>query len=219
MSNTQNLAQQRANMVEGQLRPNKINQPLVLARFSSVPRETFVASAATAYLDQPAAIAPGREMYSPMVAARLIQSMGVGADDTVLVIAAGTGYTSTILAPLCKQVVAVEDDATLAKQAESNFIVSGINNVQLVVDNPTHGYANAAPYAAILIDAPFAELHGPWVEQLTEGGRLAGVRIGSDGLPEATIFTKHGHSLLAEVLFETKGTVHPEFTVSDKFVF
>lgn len=219
MDNNTTLAQQRANMVEGQLRPNKINQPLVLARFSSVPRETYVASAASAYLDQPAAIGHEREMFSPMVAARLIQSMGVEATDTILVVAAGTGYTSTILAPLCKTVVAVEDDATLAKQAEFNFLVSGVTNVRLVVDNSTHGYANAAPYAAILIDAPFAELPSALIDQLAEGGRLVGVRIGTDGLPEATVFTKHGHTLMAEVLFETKGRVHPAFAVSEKFVF
>lgn len=213
------LAQQRANMVEGQLRPNKVNQKPILARFSSVPRETFVPTPATAYLDQPAPLAPGREVYSPMVAARLIQSMGVGEADTILVAAAGTGYTTAILAPLCRQVVAVEDDAALAKQAEANFAIAGLKNIKLVMDNPTHGYAAAAPYTTILIDAPFAELHGPLIDQLAEGGRLAGVRIGADGLPEATIYTKHGNSLLAEVLFETKGTVHPAFAVSEKFVF
>lgn len=217
--NTTTLAQQRANMVEGQLRPNKVNQKPVLARFGSVPRESFVATPATAYLDQPASMAHGREVFSPLVAARLIQGMAVGEGDTVLVTAAGTGYTCTILAPLCRQVVAVEDDATLAKQAEANFAVAGLANVQVVMDNPTHGYTAAAPYSAILIDAPFAELHGSLIDQLAEGGRLAGVRIGTDGLPEATIYTKHGNSLLAEVLFETKGTVHPAFAVSEKFVF
>ena len=219
MSNNMNLAQQRANMVEGQLRPNKVNQKPILARFSAVPREVYVPNADSAYLDQPASIAQGREVFSPLVAARLIQSMNIGPTDTVLVTGAGTGYTATIIAPLCRQVVAVEDDATLAKQAEANFAIAGLTNVQLVVDNPTHGYANAAPYQAILIDAPFAELHGPLIEQLAEGGRLVGVRIGTDGIPEATVYTKHGNALMAEVLFETKGTVHPAFAVSEKFVF
>lgn len=218
MNNT-SLAQQRANMVEGQLRPHKVNQKPILARFSSVPREDFVASAEAAYLDQPAAIAPGREVYSPMVAARLIQALDIQSTDTVLVTAAGTGYTSTILAPLCSKVVAVEDNATLAKQADANFAVNGLSNVKLEIDNPTHGFLAGAPYQAILVDAPFAELHGPLVDQLAEGGRLAGVRIGTDGIPEATVFTKHGNTLIAEVLFETKGTVHPAFTVSEKFVF
>ena len=218
MNNT-NLAQQRANMVEGQLRPHKVNQKPILARFSTVPRECYVANTEVAYLDQPVSIAPGREVYSPLTAARLIQSLNIGEGDTVLVTAAGTGYTTTIIAPLCAKVVAVEDDATLAKQAEANFALAGISNVQLEVDNPAHGYANAAPFNAIFIDAPFAELHGPLIDQLAEGGRLAGVRIGADGLPEATVFTKHGNALMAEVLFETKGNVHHAFAVSDKFVF
>jgi protein-L-isoaspartate(D-aspartate) O-methyltransferase len=217
--NKTSLAQQRANMVEGQLRPHKVNQKPILARFSNVPREDFVTSAETAYLDQPVAIAPGREVFSPLVAARLIQALEVSSTDSVLVVAAGTGYTSTILAPLCSKLVAVEDDATLAKQADANFAASALANVTLEIDNPTHGYLSGAPYQAILVDAPFAELHGPLVDQLAEGGRLAGVRIGTDGIPEATVFTKHGNTLMAEVLFETKGTVHPAFMVSEKFVF
>ncbi|PZP39269.1 MAG: hypothetical protein DI585_04680 [Pseudomonas fluorescens] len=217
--NTQTFTLQRANMVDGQLRPHKVNQHQLLARFADVPRESFVSDVATAYLDQPAALGSDREMYSPLVAARLIQALEVAPSDTVQVIAGATGYTTTILAPLCQSVVMVEDDATLAKQAEANLALANISNTQLVIDNPTHGHPQTEPYNVILVDAPFAELHGTWVSQLAEGGRLGGVRIGTDGLPEATIYTKHGKTLVAEVLFETKGTVHPAFGVTEKFVF
>lgn len=219
MNNNTSHAQQRANMVEGQLRPHKVNSKPVLERFATLPRERFVATEASAYLDQPAALASGREAYSPLVAARLVQALNLSGSDTVLVTAAGTGYTAAVIAPLCASVVAVEDDADLAKQSETNFLATGIGNIKVVIDNPAHGYQSAAPYNAVLIDAPFAELHGSLVSQLKEGGRLAGVRIGADGIPEATLFTKHGNTLIAEVLFETKGTVHPAFTVSEKFVF
>ncbi len=210
---------QRTNMVEGQLRPNKVNQRPVLARFAAVPRESYVPNRAVAYLDQPASIATGRESYSPLVAARLVQELNIQPSDKALVVACGTGYTTAIIAPLCASVVAVEDDATLAKQAEANFAMENLTNIKLEIDTPTHGFAAGAPYNIILIDAPFAELNATLIAQLAEGGRLAGVRIGTDGLPEATLFTKHGNSLVAEVLFETKGTVHPAFAVSDKFVF
>ncbi len=217
--NTQVLAQQRANMVEGQLRPNKVNNKPLLARFQSVAREAYVPSASTAYLDQPASLGQGREAFSPLVAARLIQSLNLQSEDTVLVAAAGTGYTTAIIAPLCQSVTAVEGDATLAQTATTNLVSQGFTNVQVVTACPTQGHSAAAPYSAMLIDAPFAEMQTAWLEQLTEGGRLAGVRVGADGIPEATLFTKHGNSLLAEVLFETKGTVHPAFTTTEKFVF
>jgi protein-L-isoaspartate(D-aspartate) O-methyltransferase len=217
--NTTNPTFQRANMVEGQLRPNKVNQKPILARFSDVKREAFVANPETAYLDQPARLSEDREIFSPLVAARLIQSLNVSADDTVLVIAAGTGYTATILAPLCKQVILVEDNISLSELASKNLRSEGVHNADVIQQDPTHGFQSAAPYNAILIDAPFAELHGPWVAQLAEGGRMAGVRIGSDGIPEATLYTKHANSLIAEVLFETKGKVHPAFIATEKFVF
>lgn len=219
MSNT--FAQQRANMVEGQLRPNKVNQAAILSRFGRVERESFTPAAAQpeAYLDQPLPLKPGRDMFSPLTTARLVQALGVGQGDTVLVLAAGTGYSAAILAGLCKQVIAVEDDAALAKQATAAFKAQNITNIQLVQSNPSEGYTASGPYNAILIDAPYAELPAFLIGQLAQGGRLAGVRVGADGLPEATILTKHANSLVMEVLFETPGTVHPAFATSEKFVF
>lgn len=218
---TASFTQQRANMVEGQLRPNRINQPLVLARFANLPRESFVPAAAqpSAYLDQPISLNPTHQMYSPLVTARLVQAIQPQAADNALVVAAGTGYTTAVLAGLCQHVVAVEADATLLKQAKANLAAQDINNVHFVYGAPNHGHDTLAPYTLIIIDAPFAELPTEITAQLREGGRLAGVRIGADGVPEATLYTKHGKSLVAETLFETQGSVHPAFAASEKFVF
>lgn len=218
---TTSFTVQRANMVEGQLRPNRVNQPLVLARFANLPREAFVPAAAqpAAYLDQPVSLNPSHQMYSPLVTARLVQALSPRPEDTAIVVAAGTGYTAAVLAGLCRHVVAVEADALLLKQARANLAAEGIANVHFVYGAPNHGHATLAPYNLILVDAPFAELPAEIVAQLGQGGRLAGVRIGADGLPEATLYTRHGNSLVAETLFETQGTVHPAFMASEKFVF
>lgn len=214
-------SQQRANMVEGQLRPNKVNQPLILARFADLPREAFVPATAqpAAYLDQPVTLTPTHQMYSPLVTARLVQALAPQAGETALVAAAGTGYTAAVLAGLCKQVTAVEADALLFKQAKANLAAQGITNVNMVYGSPAHGHSTLAPYNLIVVDAPFAELPAELIAQLGEGGRLAGVRIGADGVPEATLFTRHGNTLVEETLFETQGEVHPAFAAAERFIF
>lgn len=213
--------QQRLNMVEGQLRPNKINNPQLLAQFTRLPREQFTPAAAQAqaYLDQPLPLGNGREMFSPMVAARLIQELHVTPESHVLIIAGNTGYSAAILAGLAAHVTVQEDDATLLKTAKSHledfanvtFISGGLDKI------PT------TPVDAILIDSTVATL-APFRlavigHVLKEGGHAAAVRLGSDGLPEAITLTKHGKSLIEEVLFETKSTPHPTYKAEDSFVF
>src|SRR5262245_18622202 len=113
----------RLNMVEGQLRPNKVNNPAILARFTTVAREDFIPAPTRplAYVDQPAPIGQGRELMSPLVTARLVQELGITPEGTVLVLAAGTGYSAAILAGLAAQVIAVEDNADLYALAQNTL--------------------------------------------------------------------------------------------------
>lgn len=211
----------RANMVEGQLRPNKISNHQVLARFAAVAREDFAAPAArtAAYLDQPAPIGQGREMFVPMVAARLVQELEVEPQHTVLVLAGGTGYTAAILAGLAQSVTLVEEDATLRKQAEA--LLKGYPNVQVVAGNPAT-YVPTQTYNAVVVDAPFEQL--PTLAKLSqhvgEGGKLAGVRVNPEtGVASFVMFSKHGKSLVESELFETKGTPLAAFSAPEAFVF
>ena len=67
----------RTNMVEGQIRPNRVvNQRLVDA-FHEIPRELFVPKPLRplAYVDEDLAVASGRYLLKPMVLARLLQEV------------------------------------------------------------------------------------------------------------------------------------------------
>lgn len=214
----------RANMVDGQLRPNRISDGRVQARFASVPRERFVAESARniAYLDAPApqgdaaGQAPGREVFSPLVAASLVQALAPREDEHVLVLAGGTGYTTAILAGLAGQVTMVEEDATLLGLARANL--AGTPHVTLLGGSVGKPKLNET-FPAILVDAPAGEIPAAVLALLAEGGRLAAVRSGTDGILEAVLITRRGKTLFTETLFETKGTILPAFAVRERFVF
>src|ERR1700761_2319246 len=100
----------RFNMVESQIRTNKVTDPALLAALSRLPRQIFVPSAlaGVAYVDKSLRIAPNRYLIEPLTTARLMQAAEVMPTDKVLVIGAGTGYSAAILGDLAASVAAVE---------------------------------------------------------------------------------------------------------------
>ena len=214
------FSQQRINMVEGQLRPNKVNNRAVLHQFMQLPREEFTGEGPQAYLDQPVTLTPGRQMYDPMAEARLIQALAPSAGDTALVIAAGTGYSAGILHGLCHHVTAIEDDGKLVRKARQLFQEYQFRNIALIEGDILEGAPKNAPYNIILVDTACAvPMPQAWKSQLAENGRIAGVFYSAEGLAEACIFTKHGNSLVQEVLFETKAAPHPALCREEGFTF
>src|SRR5579859_6969843 len=106
----------RLNMVESQVRPNKVTDAAVLDALLAVPRERFVPEhlQGVAYIDDDVPLGGGRYLAEPMVFARFLQLAAIKPTDTVLEIACGSGYASAVLARLAQRVIALEDDHALA---------------------------------------------------------------------------------------------------------
>src|SRR5258708_32173376 len=107
----------RTNMVESQLRPNKVTDERVIGAFLRIRRELFVPEAlrGVAYSDDDLPLGGGRHLMRPMVAARLLQALAVEPKDVALGVGAGVGYETALLAVLGRSVVALEDNAGLAR--------------------------------------------------------------------------------------------------------
>jgi protein-L-isoaspartate(D-aspartate) O-methyltransferase len=153
------------------------------------------------------------------VCGRLLQGLELSGEDTLLILAGGTGYSAAIAAPLVNRVVVVEQNAQLVYQARHSVAEQGGANVSFHIGAPENGYAAQAPYSKILLDAPSAELPPLLVDQLAEGGKIASIREGADGVLEVCIYTKIGKTLFENPLFETKGQILPNFARKERFVF
>src|SRR5204863_1146613 len=107
----------RVNMIESQLRPNKVTDERIIEAFSRLRRELFVPEhlRGVAYIDEDLPLGGGRYVMEPMVVGRLLQAAAVAAKDTTMVVGAGVGYEAALLAVLGRVVVAVEDNAELAR--------------------------------------------------------------------------------------------------------
>ena len=215
------FAAARSNMVDCQLRTNKVKDLRVLDAFETVPREFFVSETrrSVAYVDEDLEIAPGRHLMEPMVLARLIQAAAVEDDDLVLVIGSASGYSSAILSHLAATVVALECDRGLAARAAELFAELGIDNVVAEEGPLESGYPSQAPYNVVLIDGSVAEVPAAIAEQLAEGGRLVTVVRDGAALGRASLTQRTGDVISGRVLFDAATPLLPGFTGDVGFVF
>ncbi len=212
----------RRNMVDGQLRPNRVTDSQLLAAVGELPRERFLPDAlrAVAYADDDVPLGNGRFLMEPMVLVRLIQALQPAAEDRALVLASGRGYGAALLSRLVKSVVAVEGDAALAAAAEQTMKDLAITNVQQVVGEAEAGAPAGAPYDIVLIEGAVRLVPGAVMAQLAEGGRLATVVAGPPGtMGSAEIMLKEGGAVSGRPLFEAGTPNLPGFAPPARFTF
>lgn len=208
-------------MVDGQVRPNKVTDPRIVAAMRALPRERFVpaALAARAYSDEDVALGGGRHLMEPMVIARLVQMLAVAPGERVLVVAAGSGYGAAVLAGCGARVTALEEDPALLTLARA-VLPQVAPAVAMAEGRLGEGWKPGAPYDAVLIEGAVAELPAAVLAQLRpEGGRLATVLKPSGRVGHATLCTSGGGGRLAQVaVFDCAVPLLPGFARVAGFV-
>lgn len=211
-------AKARLNMVDGQLRPNKVTDAALLAAMAEVPREAFLPAErrALAYADEDVAVGPGRWLLEPMVFARLVQAAEVGEGTRVLVVAAGSGYGALVLARCGARVVALEAPGLMA-----TALPARLPGVTVAVGPVTEGWAVAAPYDVILIEGAVEDVPPALEAQLAEGGRLVTVIAAPRRfvLGRAVRRLRLGGTVTEVPLFDAGTPSLPEFRRAPAFVF
>jgi protein-L-isoaspartate(D-aspartate) O-methyltransferase len=214
------FAAARHNMIEGQIRTNRVTDPALLDALANLPREQFVPAArrSVAYVDEDIRLTDDRYMMEPMVLARLLQAAEPATTDVVLDVGCATGYATAVLAHLAATAIGLESDAGLAKQAGELLARLAIDNA-IVVEGPlADGFAKHGPYDVILVGGTVAEFPAALLDQLAEGGRLVGVRRRS-GPGEAVLMLKRHGVVAGRVLFEAAVPYLPGFAPKPSFVF
>lgn len=212
----------RQNMVEGQIRTNRVTDQAVIDVLESLPREAFVADAlkTRAYIDEDIVVGPGRILMEPMVLARLLQAARIEDTDLGLVIGAGTGFEAAVIARLASAVVALESNAELAASAKDHLGEQGADTVSLLQGDLDKGHPGQGPYDVILINGAVGELPGALVEQMAEGGRLVYVKTSPTvGGGRAVLVTKENGVVSESEIFDASIPPLPEFAAPPKFNF
>ena len=180
------FATARLAMVESQLRPQGVTDPLVLDAMASVERERFLPNHTRplAYVDRAVAMGDGRFLAAPAVLGKLLTEMMPQRGQKALVIGAGTGYSSAVLSHMGLEVVPIESSAALADHARE----LGIDPLNRPLEV---GHKEGAPYDHILIDGAVEEIPETIVEQLADGGRL-GTALTDRGITRLVVGRKAG---------------------------
>jgi protein-L-isoaspartate(D-aspartate) O-methyltransferase len=175
------FVERRDALVANTLVARGIRSELVLGAMRSVPREAFLpaAMAEFAYEDAPLPIAAGQTISQPYIVALMAEALELEGGERVLEIGTGSGYAAAVLARIAKDVYTVERVGQLAEKAASTLADLGIVNVHVRHADGTHGWADHAPYDAIVVAAGGPTVPEALKRQLRIGGRLV-MPVGTD---------------------------------------
>lgn len=167
----------RANMVDRQLRPNRIDDPRVLAAMGEVPRELFVPKhlRGVAYSDEDLDLGDGRRLIEPLALAKMLQAARVRPEENALVIGCDTGYCAAVLSKLASTVFLLAADGATAEELDRLLTGLGCDNVVVRPGDPRTGLPELAPFDVILLAGAVVEEPRQLLEQLADGGRLVAV--------------------------------------------
>jgi protein-L-isoaspartate(D-aspartate) O-methyltransferase len=211
----------RSHMLESQLRPNKVTDDRVLNAFASIRRELYVPEhlRPVAYVDEDLPLGGGRYLMEPMVAARLLQAAAIARTDAALIVGAGTGYEAALTAMLARNVLALEEDPELARQARTGLVEHAIASVSVVEGPLREGYRPRAPYDVILFGGAVVDTPSEIAAQLADGGRILAVVKPANAVGRAILMTRTGGVLARRVIFDAATPVLPGFAPKPAFEF
>ena len=180
-------------MVESQLRPQGIADPLVLEAMGAVPRERFVPENALpmAYSDRSVNLGERRFLMPPAALGLLIQALEPIAGERALVVGGGSGYAAEVL-----RAMGVE-----ASEAE-----------------PAAGKTSGTPFDLILIDGAVEDVPDAIIARLAVGGRLA-TAILDRGVTRLVVGTKSAGGFGMRSIGDAAVPLLPGFERPRAFVF
>jgi protein-L-isoaspartate(D-aspartate) O-methyltransferase len=218
------FAKARRMMVDCQLRTFEVFNAPVLAAFDTVPREMFLPEAmqALAYSDKNIPLfkretGEARFMLSPMILARMIQSLDLVEGQSVLDIGCGSGYSSAILYELGMNVIGLENDEALALLAREALSKAGYD-ISVKTAPLASGFSMDGPYDAILINGSVAQRPHILFDQLKTGGHLICIE-GGEYSGKAILYVKGGNSVSAKAMFNASAPLLQDFARIAEFQF
>jgi len=102
----------------------------------------------------------------------MLDALDIQPNEVVLDIGCGLGYSSAVIAQLAEAVVAVEEEAGFAADAQSILVEHGADNVAVIEGPLVDGAAKHGPYDVIVLEGAIEHVPTGLLDQLNEGGRI-----------------------------------------------
>ena len=192
-------------MVENQLRPNKINDTLILNLFNEIKKEEFLEddSKFFSYNDSDIDLINNRGYLNNLNIAQLISKSEIKNNYKVLHIGGLTGYVSVILSKLCKELIVIENEISLISELNKNIEKMNITNIKIINSNLSKGYQEDSPYNLIFIDNPIEKIPDAYIDQLeSDLGIIIMVEKVDNELSKAYKVVKNKKNTNKEYLFD-----------------
>jgi protein-L-isoaspartate(D-aspartate) O-methyltransferase len=199
-------ADERHRMVETQIADRGVTDPLVLRAMREVPRHEFIPDPQVrdlAYLDRPLPIGHDQTISQPYIVAAMTELARVEPGDKVLEVGTGSGYQAAVLAAVGAEVYSIEIVEWLGTWAAEALERTGYaDRVQTRIGDGYAGWAEAAPFDAIVVTAAPPRVPEPLKQQLKVGGRLV-IPVG-DLDQELRVYTRTEDGLETETVFPVR---------------
>ncbi|MFZ4651261.1 MAG: protein-L-isoaspartate O-methyltransferase family protein [Rubrivivax sp.] len=204
-----NVELARFNMIQQQIRPWSVLDPVVLDLLERVRREDFVPAAhrSLAFVDTQVPLLEGAPqgacMLEPRVEARLLQELQLKRHERVLEVGTGSGFMACLLGHLSAGVVTLEIHAELAARARTILEASGPGNVQVRQADGSAGLPGEGPFDVIVLSGSVSAVPRALLEQLRVGGRLVAI-VGEEPIMRARLSTRVSDTAWTDTeLFDT----------------
>ena len=209
----------RKQMVEQQVRAWDVLDKTVLDCLSVVPREHFVPEAyrSLAFAETEIPLAHGQAMMRPTLEGRLLQSLDLEGDESVLEIGTGSGFLTACLASMASAVTSIDIYADFLDSAHAALGALDISNVSLLEMDGTESLPDGE-YDAIAVTGSMQTLDERLVSALKPGGRLFVVTGDSPAMAARLVTRGSGDDRQSVTLFETdlaplvNGALPPQFS-------
>jgi protein-L-isoaspartate(D-aspartate) O-methyltransferase len=166
--------------------------PAVLAAIAEVPRHAFVPDPLVpyAYLPQPLPVHPEQNLAAPFLVALMTHLAAIGPGDRVFETGTGEGYHAAVLSRLAAEVRSVEVIPELARAAGERLAALGYDNVKVREGDGYYGWAEEAPFDAVIVKEAVNHVPPALLAQLKPGGRMVLPLGPLDGVQELTVLVK-----------------------------
>lgn len=212
------FAARRTMMVDTQVRPSDVTKYTIIEAMLTVPREAYVPAPKreAAYVGEHVPLGAGRVVMDPRSLAKLLDALDIQPVETVLDLGCGLGYSSAVMARMAEAVVAVEENAEFAAEAQATLSAQGVDNAAVLSSPLAEGAAKAGPYDVIVLQGGVEVIPAAILAQLKEGGRIGAIFM-EGALGVARVGYKIDGKVTWRQVFNASAPVLPGFAAHRAF--